>query len=95
MQPALLGEHRIREPCAAGSNADALVEGDMLVVHEQLLCCMWTDGCTRADKEQDTQDHVRGRGDSKQWEQGLLSEHRLGCAQHATQRGMHTFWVAR
>ena len=93
MQLALL-EHRERVPCAAGSHADALVERDMLVVHQQSLRCMWTDGCTWAAGEQDTQEHVRGRGDSKQWKQGLLSEHRLGCAQHAAQRVMHTFWIA-
>ena len=57
-------------------------EGDMLVLHWQCLHCMWTDGGARANREQDTQERVRGRGDSKQWKQGLLSVHGLGCVQH-------------
>jgi hypothetical protein len=60
-----------------------------LVKHWQTLRCM-TDGCTRAAREQERQEHVRGRGDSKHRKQVLLSVHRSSCAQPAAQRGMCT-----
>ena len=85
MQPVLLREIFVKVACScvAPLNRTRMPsEGDMLVLHWQCLHCMWTDGGARANREQDTQERVRGRGDSKQWKQGLLSVHGLGCVQH-------------
>ena len=82
MQPVLLRESRVLVRCAAESNADALGRRHARPALAMPACCMWTDGGARANREQDTQERVRGRGDSKQWKQGLLSVHGLGCVQH-------------